>query len=253
MALRFVNRLLRPLGLSVVRNDYYPQTADMFCDAEVGFGAAYEQVEGYSLTSYERMFALYKAVDYVSRAHILGGLVECGVWRGGSAMMMAVALLERQDNHRRLYLYDTYEGMPAPGVEDKDYGGRHASEIFTQEAGEETLNNLTAGLDEVQQNMSRTGYPTHLIHYVQGKVEDTLPDVIPESIALARLDTDFYQSTLHELQQLWPRITRGGVVIIDDYGHWKGARQATDDFFAELGIAVLLQRIDYTARLVIKP
>jgi hypothetical protein len=88
---------------------------------------------------------------------------------------------------------------------------------------------------------------------VQGKVEDTIPRVLPEGIAIARLDTDFYSSTLHELRQLWPRIASGGVLIIDDYGHWKGARQATDDFFWELGIAVLLQRIDYTTRLIIKP
>ena len=97
MALRFVNQFLRPLGLSLVRNVYYPPTADMFCDAEAGFRAAYTQVEGYSLTSYERMFSLYKAVEYVSRASIPGDLVECGVWRGGSAMMMALALLERKE------------------------------------------------------------------------------------------------------------------------------------------------------------
>ena len=85
------------------------------------------------------------------------------------------------------------------------------------------------------------------IHFVEGKVEDTIPAHAPERIALLRLDTDWYESTRHELEHLYPRLSRGGVLIIDDYGHWQGARQAVDEYFGDAH-AALLNRIDYTAR-----
>jgi hypothetical protein len=85
-----------------------------------------------------------------------------------------------------------------------------------------------------------------------GKVEDTIPADIPEKIALLRLDTDWYESTKHELIHLFPRLQKGGVLIIDDYGFWKGARKAVDEYFAENNIQILLNRIDDTGRMAIK-
>jgi hypothetical protein len=108
-----------------------------------------------------------------------------------------------------------------------------------------------SSLDEVRSNMVRTGYPVDRMRFVKGKVEDSIPGQAPAQIALLRLDTDFYESTYHELRHLYPRLAPGGVLIIDDYGHWAGARKATDQYFAELGRPVLLQRIDYTGRLAI--
>jgi hypothetical protein len=75
---------------------------------------------------------------------------------------------------------------------------------------------------------------------------------LPEQIAVLRLDTDFYESTRHELRHLYPRLVHGGVLIIDDYGHWAGARKAVDEYIAEEGIRLLLNRIDYTGRIAIK-
>jgi O-methyltransferase len=83
-------------------------------------------------------------------------------------------------------------------------------------------------------------------------VEDTLPDQAPERIALLRLDTDWYASTKHELEQLYPRLAEGGVLIVDDYGHYEGARRAVDEYFRAAGEPVLLNRIDFSGRLVIK-
>jgi hypothetical protein len=84
---------------------------------------------------------------------------------------------------------------------------------------------------------------------IAGKVEETLPEHAPESIALLRLDTDWYESTRHELEHLFPRVVAGGVLLLDDYGHWKGSRKAVDEYFAAQGITMLLNRVDYTGRL----
>ena len=252
MSLSRINRFLRRTGYSIVRNDYSPEHSDIFCAEERSFSDAYARVEGYSLTSYERMFALHKAVQYISRAHIPGDMVECGVWRGGSSMMVAHTLLQCGDTDRRLYLYDTYEGMPAGSENDRDYGGRSSDEIFSPEKRADNLDNLAISIEEVSANLKGTKYPQDKIVLVKGKVEETIPHQSPEQIALLRLDTDFFESTYHELVHLWPRVVSRGVVIIDDYGHWKGARMAVDRFFEEQGLSVLLQRVDYTARLLIK-
>jgi len=90
------------------------------------------------------------------------------------------------------------------------------------------------------------------IHYVKGMVEDTVPEQAPEKIALLRLDTDWYESTRHELEHLFPRLSSGGILIIDDYGHWAGAKEATDEFIARHRLQLFLSRIDYTGRLAVK-
>jgi hypothetical protein len=106
---------------------------------------------------------------------------------------------------------------------------------------------------EVRAMLMRTGYPAERMHFVPGLVEQTIPGRAPERIALLRLDTDYYESTKHELAHLYPRIGAGGVLIVDDYGHWCGSREAVDEYIAEHRLPLLLQRIDYTARLAIAP
>jgi O-methyltransferase len=106
-------------------------------------------------------------------------------------------------------------------------------------------------LAEVQAAMRSTGYPEHQIGYVSGRVEETIPESAPSEIALLRLDTDWYGSTRHELEHLYPRLVSGGVLIVDDYGHYAGARQAVDEYFA--GRPILLARVDYTGRMAVKP
>jgi uncharacterized heparinase superfamily protein len=101
--------------------------------------------------------------------------------------------------------------------------------------------------------MTTTGYPADRVRLVKGVVAQTIPTAAPASIALLRLDTDFYESTRHELEHLYPRLSSGGVLIIADYGHWQGARQSVDEYFGTLPDAPLLARIDYTGRIAIKP
>jgi O-methyltransferase len=191
-------------------------------------------------------------VCHVHAATIPGDMVECGVWRGGSSMLAALTLDSLGDRERCIWLYDTFEGMPPPTDVDRSFGGEFASDVLrrTDAVGEGTR--AVAGLDEVKANLATTGYPSDRLRFVEGMVEDTIPAVAPEQISILRLDTDWYESTRHELRHLWPRLSPGGVLIVDDYGHWQGARQAVDEFLATVE-PILLQRIDYTGRLALKP
>lgn len=234
-------------GLALIRMGKLPP------DFDPAFTDIYKLTRAFTMTQRERMYALYESVRYISDAKIPGDLVECGVWKGGSAMIMALTLAQSGDLTRALYLYDTYEGMSTPTKMDVDVLGNVAEETMKHyDRGNGRSGWCYSGLDEVRSNLKRTGYPTDLMTFVKGKVEDTIPGTIPDRIALLRLDTDFYESTYHELCHLYPRLSSGGVLILDDYGHWKGCREAVDRYFAERGQTVLMHRIDYQARMTIK-
>lgn len=167
-------------------------------------------------------------------------------------MLVANTLQELQDTSRNLFLFDTYSGMPPPTEADEDYAGRTASERLATE-GRDGAVWAIAAVGQVKRNLGMTGYPTDRIKFVEGMVEETIPEQAPTSIALLRLDTDWYDSTRHELEHLIPRMAPLGVVIIDDYGHWKGARKAVDEWLAEYPVPVLLNRVDYTGRICTIP
>jgi hypothetical protein len=223
-----------------------------FSDAEL---AVMRKVKDYTGTSPERIAALMNAVKYVVANRIPGDFIECGVWRGGSMMIVALTLLELNDRSRELYLFDTFEGMSAPTDKDVMFDGQKASDILAHSPKVEGPANYwcIAGIEDVKRNLKSTGYPESKLHFVKGKVEETVPGNAPPQIALLRLDTDWYESTAHELKHLYPRVAPNGVVIIDDYGHWKGAQKAVDDFLAGQPFKPLLNRLDYTGRLLIKP
>jgi O-methyltransferase len=208
-------------------------------------------VSPYTMTSRERLFSLIKAVRYLGKHNIPGAIVECGVWKGGSMMAAARTLLDSKDVDRQLFLYDTFEGMPPPTKDDVDHAGRDAQGLLDTTSHDGCIW-AKAPLDFVRNAMASTSYEPSCIHFIQGKVEDTIPASIPGSIALLRLDTDWYESTRHELDYLFPRLVCGGVLIIDDYGHWQGARKAVDEYFAEHGTKILLNIIDYSGRIGVK-
>jgi predicted O-methyltransferase YrrM len=214
-----------------------------FSDEDVSLCRA---VSAYTMTSPERVRAVAEGIRYVTQNSIPGAIVECGVWRGGSTMAAALALRAAGDTSRELFLFDTFEGMSAPEGADVDIRGTHADRSAPERS-------CAASLEDVKQNLASTGYPAERVRYVKGKVEDTIPAGAPQAIALLRLDTDWYASTLHELRHLYPRLARGGVLIIDDYGHWQGARQAVDEYFQQLSPRPMLSRIDYTGRVCVKP
>jgi O-methyltransferase len=212
-----------------------------------------ERVRGFTATGPERVLGLVGAVRYLVQNQLPGAFVECGVWRGGSMMAAAWTLAELGDTARELYLFDTFEGMSAPTTHDRLMNGAAASEILAGLPRGDTNFWCIAGLEEVKANLRSTGYPEQRLHFVKGKVEDTLPSEAPSQIALLRLDTDWYESTRHELEQLYDRLVPNGVLIIDDYGTWQGARKAVDEFFAQRAEKPLLVRLDATGRLAIKP
>lgn len=215
------------------------------------------QVQPFTMTPPERIVALVDAVRYVARAGRPGAVVECGVWRGGSMMAAALALKALGDTERELFLFDTFTGMPEPSELDVDVTGTSARELMAN--GGSRTNALwdhapafaCAPMDDVRRRLESTGYPSERLRFVTGRVEDTIPDHAPERIALLRLDTDWYESTRHELEHLFPRVVDGGVLIIDDYGHWDGARKATDEYLERHDVNLLFHRIDYAARMAV--
>jgi O-methyltransferase len=239
-----VRGFFRSFGYDIVRRDYEFAPSDL---------AIMQRVDGFTMTSRERLFGLLSAVRYLSANQISGSLVECGVWRGGSTMAAVLTLMEEKDTSRDVYLFDTFEGMSAPTEKDVVASGESAENLLKNTSKGDGANVWAiAGLDDVQQNLFSTGYPREKLHFIKGKVEDTIPQNAPAEIALLRLDTDWYESTRHELVHLFPRLKKNGVLIIDDYGHWKGARQAVDEFFAAQQFKPLLTRLDYTGRLLVK-
>ncbi|HVE76714.1 MAG TPA: TylF/MycF/NovP-related O-methyltransferase, partial [Actinomycetota bacterium] len=222
MIWRFVTGQLGRRGFDVVkrRSDEPSTEDDRLSDFTPRQIEIWDHVKPFTLTSPERVYVLMEAIAYLARSGIQGAIVECGVWRGGS-MMAAALTLQDLEEARDLWLFDTFEGMTPPGPEDIDYQGRNAESAL---AGID--DHYRATVEEVEKSMISTGYPREGIHLVKGRVEETIPVRAPDRIALLRLDTDWYESTAHELEHLYPRLVRGGVLIVDDYGHWQGSRKA---------------------------
>ena len=221
-------------------------------DMEPEFIQIRDRCKRYTMTGIESAYSCYRAAEYVVRHRIPGDVVECGVWRGGSSMVFALGLMRWRDTSRRMYLYDTYEGLPEPGARDVDPSNRPAKEKWSRRRRGAGSTWCFASIEEVQRNVLGTGYPREKIFFVKGKVEDTIPRVAPKKISILRLDTDWFKSTYHELVHLFPRLSSGGVIIIDDYGHWKGAREAVDRYLGGNRIRLFLHRIDNSVRISTK-
>jgi O-methyltransferase len=214
-----------------------------------------ERAAPLTMTSPQRLLALIEAVRHCERRDIEGALAECGVWRGGSVLAMVLTLLSLGSDRREIYLYDTFAGMTEPSEHDVSPYDGVAAEEWNRSQGKPwsmLFDGERNAERAVRQSLEETGYPAELLRTVVGPVEETIPQTMPDRLSLLRLDTDWYESTLHELRHLYPRLSPGGVLIIDDYGHWEGCRRAVDEFFSTEAEPVLLQRIDYTARIAIK-
>jgi hypothetical protein len=220
---------------------------------ESEFLALYEQCRQYTMTSWERLYALYKSVQYIIQNNIPGELVECGVWRGGSMKLAAHVLLSMGATDRTLFLYDTFDGMTEPDPTlDIDTSGNKAVDDWT-EIQRRGVKWSCASLEEVREVIAGSGYPMDKVVFVKGPVENTIPATVPDKISLLRLDTDWYSSTKHEIEHLYPRLSVRGVLILDDYGHYRGSQQAVDEYFDQTEEKPLLNRIDYSCRTAIKP
>lgn len=208
-------------------------------------------VSPFTMTGAERVMCLIRATQYIIENRIEGDFVECGVWRGGSMMAVAHTLKRMGDTTRKLYLYDTFAGMSPPTGRDIRFDGVSAHELIEtvyKDAGSWRY----ADKSEVTKNILSTGYPECNVLLIEGKVEETVPQTIPTQICLLRLDTDWYESTKHELTYLYPKVVKNGVLIIDDYGHWMGSKQATDEYFSQGAVKPFLHRVGYDCRVIVK-
>lgn len=205
-----------------------------------------EQALPHTMTSVARLEAVIDAVRYCVRRDIPGAFCECGVWRGGSVLAMLLTLQELGVENRDVHLFDTFEGMTEPTAADQSDHDTSALEEWRRasEAGVRPWPEFFAAdqfdEDSVSQTLLATGYPRARLHLVAGAVEQTIPEHAPDRLAVLRLDTDWYESTRHELEHLYPRLHDGGVLMIDDYGHWKGARKAVDEYFGTRAAPLLL-------------
>jgi O-methyltransferase len=235
--------LLNSAGYKITR--LYPSYPSDFTESEI---ETIRRVRPFTMTSPERIVAAIRSTEYIVQNHVPGSIVECGVWRGGSMMAIALTLLRLNKGNVPLYLLDTFEGMSEPTAID----GTTAYKEW--EVHQRPTHNkwCFASLAEVQNNLLSTSYDRALIYLIKGKVEDTLPDSAPAQISLLRLDTDWYESTKYELEHLFPRLSSGGVLLIDDYGYWEGARKAVDEYIEQNRLTIFLNRIDNTGRIGIK-
>lgn len=216
--------------------------------------ATVERVRPRTMTDVQKLATLIEATRHVVRLQVPGAVVECGVWRGGSMQAVALTLMSLHETDRELHLFDTFEGMPPPTAEDTrtTRDGSVTAEELLAEADKSSKLWAVAGLDDVKEGMAETGYPADKVRFHAGLVEDTTPAEAPETIAILRLDTDWYASTKHELEHLYDRLSPGGVMILDDYGDWEGARKATDEWLAETGEPLFLVPMG-SGRIAIKP
>jgi hypothetical protein len=232
---------------------------DLVQDKE--FLSIHRRCRSFTMATPALNYALYQAIVYLNKNSIAGDIVETGVWRGGSMMLCATALLAAGDRQRQIYLYDVFDGSwPRPErVDETIYGANYAARLQSFERQEAQLaathpdlkQRRQAGLAQVKANLLSTDYPEHKLTFVSGLVEDTMPRVLPEQIALLRLDTDWYRSTKHALTHLYPRLLKGGVLLVDDYPTEVGATRAVDEYFADR--RPFLGRIDFQGRIGIKP
>ena len=246
--LKLINWALKFFKLKLVQ----PHKRIVPVDVEKEFIEIHKLAQPHSMVSPERLYATYQAVRYAEANNIEGDVVECGVWKGGNSMVMALTLQQHHSQHRNIYMYDTYEGMVEPGEKDIDFKGDHSGRVWKKYQSSEVNEWCYSPIEEVKKNMASTAYPMEKIHFIKGKVQDTIPAEMPNKIAVLRLDTDWYDSTRHELQHLFPLISDHGVLLIDDYGHWKGQKEAVDEFFAQHKFKPLLSRTDYSGRMMIK-
>jgi hypothetical protein len=210
------------------------------------------RVRQLSMTSPIAQWEFIRALRYIEHAGIPGDIVECGVWRGGN-LVLAGLLREELKSNRAIHAFDTYAGMTPPTVHDrKTLVDVHTAAKFQRLERDGHNEWCYASIDDVRSNFAGVLGAEAQLNTIKGPVQETLaePSNLPEKIAILRLDTDFYDSTKIELEILYPRLQPGGVLIVDDYGEWAGARKAVDEYFADQ--FVWLQRVTHTVRMMIK-
>ena len=205
-----------------------------------------QEFSQYTMTSDVKIFSLIKAFEYVNKFKIPGDFVECGIYSGGNLMLLK-KLIKKYKLKKKIYGYDTFSGMTNPSIHDIKIDKTNGIKKHSKK------NNWYGySLDKVKKNFKEVNLSLKNIKFIKGKVEETLKikKNLPNKISILRLDTDFYESTKAELNYLYPLLSKGGVIIIDDYGSWLGSKKAVDEYF--LKKKYWMNFIDHSARMIIK-
>ena len=252
---KLAKQILLQFGFEIrkLKADRYSQVVAELSAEELGF-IEFVEAQEMTMTSRFRLIATAMAVKHVVEAGIEGDFVECGVYRGGNAIL-AKKMLDHYADRRAVWLFDTFEGMTEPTDFDKKIiNGTPAKEKWQESVvagGGSSW--CRASLADVKENIVKAGLGLEGFRFVIGDVLQTLSAPPPDlqRISVLRLDTDWYESTKLELQVLYPQLVRGGILLIDDYGHWEGAKKAVDEYFCEN--RPFMSAIDYTGRSMVKP
>ena len=244
----FIQKILSYLNLTIINND------QKIIELSEKDRKLIDIVSNYSMTPRIRIYNLLQALKHVKQNSIEGDFVECGVWKGGNIIMFRKFQENEFFNDKRnIFAYDTFSGMSEPSKEDFNLIKKISAKNLLEKDKEKKTNTWgVCGLDEVKSNILKNVTSIENIKFIKGKVEETLmnEENLPKKISILRLDTDWYESTKKELEILYSKVTPGGIIIIDDYGHWNGSRQAVDEYFK--GKFVWMHYVDYACRLIIK-
>jgi len=248
MIKKIIKNFLKFFNLKLVRisnNQNFPIEAKKEIKEYVNISSKF------SMTGEKRMYLLSQAILNVKINNLEGDFVECGVWQGGNILLYSI-LNNYYNLKKQIFAYDTFDGMPPPQKNDITYYGTSAEKLMNMIEKKDGKNDIhcLASLNLVKKNILKYSNLNN-IKFIEGEVEKTLlyEENLPKKISILRLDTDFYSSTKKELEILYPRLVSGGVCIVDDYGYWRGARQAVDEYF---GNQKWLHIVDETCRYLIK-
>jgi O-methyltransferase len=213
------------------------------------FRRLYLEARETTMLSRERLFDLYASVKHVIQHDIPGDIVEVGCW-GGGALAIALAVVQASNSKKSVWGYDTFEGHPEPNPDEFDVWGNSQLERFNElkAQGDDWCK---VSLEEVGQNVQRICQSSDGLKLIKGKAEETLKRQLPEVVSIIRCDVDWYEPSLATFEILYPRLSPGGIVIVDDYGHHTGSRKAIDQYFGDLHPK--FTHIDYSCITFVKP
>lgn len=187
-------------------------------------------LSGFTMEPLARLVNTALTVIHVIQKNTQGDYVECGVFKGGQGILAAGIFINRRQNDRKVFLFDTYSGAPKPGIYDSRISN---GELARHKWAETNGNWMNAGLREVKSNFAQLGVSMDNVRFVKGDVRETLyeKENIPGRISVLRLDTNQYDSVKVEMDRLYPILSKGGILVINDYGFWAGTKKAVDEYF----------------------
>ncbi len=237
------------LGLEIRRkNSWYEKYRDSVVEIDKNLEKILKKSENYINASLPNRWGIIQSLQHVKRNKIKGDIVETGVFHGGGIIFLN-DILKYLKLKKTIWGYDTFEGIPNINLKkDRILGSKKIKHVKKSDNMDK---NMYPTLDTVKNNLKKNNVKNQ-INLIKGDTKKTLKinKHLPKKISFLRLDTDFYESTLNELKTFYPKISKNGILMIDDYGHHVGCRKAVDEYFKNKKI--WLHRIDYTARLIIK-